>query len=381
MSAEVPSGPELPRPPRYGSRSVAEVMGSAAAAIGVPGFRNALSLPSAQRYVVVLVDGLGSRLLRETASYAPTLRAAQSLGELDAAFPTTTSVSLSCLGTGTTPGHHGMLGYDVVDPSSDRVINMLGNWPSDVDPLTWQPGPTVLEGAASHVDAVTVSSPRFEFSALTRAVLRGGRFVGAHGVYARTARTLEQLREGRRGLVYFYWDELDKTGHKTGWRSDAWLRSLEELDSALKRLVTKLPANTRVILTADHGMVDVAPEQRVDYSAVPELMAGVRHTAGEPRAVQLHTDADTDPEDVARRWHTEYGDAVWVATRQWLAARGYFGAEPDPHVLERAGDVWVLAREEIALYDVSRQGTRPLAMVGQHGSLTDQERYVPALVW
>ncbi|WP_270259013.1 alkaline phosphatase family protein [Kocuria marina] len=356
-------------------------MGSAAAALGVPGFRNALSLPSAQRYVVVLVDGLGSRLLRETASYAPTLRAAQSLGELDAAFPTTTSVSLSCLGTGATPGRHGMLGYDVVDPASDRVVNMLGNWPSDVDPLAWQPEPTVLDRAAQHVDAVTVSSPRFESSALTRAVLRGGRFVGAHGVYARTARTLEQLREGRRGLVYFYWDELDKTGHKAGWRSDDWLRSLEELDSALKRLVTKLPANTRVILTADHGMVDVAPEHRVDYSAVPELMAGVRLTAGEPRAAQLHTDADTDPEELASRWSAHYRDAVWVATKQHLAAHGYFGPEPDQGLLERAGDVWVLAREDIALYDVSRQGTRPLAMVGQHGSLTDQERFVPSLVW
>ena len=381
MNVEDPAAPELPRAPRYGSHSVAEVMGSAAAALGIPGFRNALSLPSAQRYVVVLVDGLGSRLLRETASYAPTLRAAQSLGELDAAFPTTTSVSLSCLGTGATPGRHGMLGYDVVDPASDRVVNMLGNWPSDVDPLAWQPEPTVLERAAQHADAVTVSSPRFESSALTRAVLRGGRFVGAHGVYARTARTLEQLREGRRGLVYFYWDELDKTGHKAGWRSDDWLRSLEELDSALKRLVTKLPANTRVILTADHGMVDVAPEHRVDYSAVPELMAGVRLTAGEPRAVQLHTDADTDPEELASRWSAHYGNVVWVATKQHLAAHGYFGPEPDQGLLERAGDVWVLAREDIALYDVSRQGTRPLAMVGQHGSLTDQERFVPSLVW
>ncbi|RKQ37118.1 alkaline phosphatase family protein [Kocuria tytonis] len=360
---------------------MAEVLSSAAAAVGVTGQRNALSLPSAQRYVVVLVDGLGSRLLREVAGYAPTLRAAQSLGELDAAFPSTTSVSLSCLGTGRAPGRHGMLGYDVLEPARDRVVNMLGNWPADLDPVAWQPAPTVLERAAAEVDTATVSAPRFESSSLTRAALRGGRFVGAHGVHARTAGTLEQLREGRRGLVYFYWDELDKTGHRQGWRSDDWLRALEDLDSALRRLVTRLPANTRVLLTADHGMVDVAPEHRVDVSAHPGLMRGIRHTAGEPRAVQLHLVPDEDPRVVARRWQEHFGDAVWTATRQDLARGEYFGADPDPDLLARAGDVWVLGREELALYDVSRQGTRPMNMVGQHGSLTDRERFVPALLW
>lgn len=71
---------DFPAPPRYGRRSVADVMSSAAAALGVPDLTNSLGLPKAQRYVVVLVDGLGSRLLSEYASYAPTLRKAQSLG-------------------------------------------------------------------------------------------------------------------------------------------------------------------------------------------------------------------------------------------------------------------------------------------------------------
>ena len=381
MSEDAAPTPFLPAPPRYGSRGVGEVMTSAAAALGIPGFRNALSLPAAQRYVVVLVDGLGSRLLSQVSGYAPTLRSAQSLGELDAAFPSTTSVSLACLGTGRAPGRHGMLGYDVLDPATDRVVNMLGNWPASLDPLQWQPGETVLERASRHVDAVTVSSPRFESSALTRAVLRGGRFVGAQGVHARSARTLEQLKEGRRGLVYFYWDDLDKTGHKQGWRSDSWLRALEDLDSALKRLVSRLPANTRVVLTADHGMVDVPHENRLDVSAVPELMAGVRHTAGEPRAVQLHLKRGTSAEEVVDHWRSHFGDAVWLATRDELAAYGYFGPGPDERMLARAGDVWVLGREDVALYDVARQGTRPLAMVGQHGSLTEHERMVPALLW
>lgn len=372
---------DFPAPPRYGRRSVADVMSSAAAALGVPGLPNTLGLPKAQRYVVVLVDGLGSRLLSEYAGYAPTLRKAQSLGDLDAAFPTTTSVSLSSLGTGLPPGQHGMLGYDVVDPAQDRVVNMLGQWSPRIDPETWQPHRTVFNRAEDTVDTVTISKPRFENSELTRASLRGGRFKGADGVFARTAAALEELREGKRSLVYFYWDELDKIGHSKGWRSDPWLQALEELDSAIKRLVQKLPTNTRVILTADHGMVDVAPEHRFDASSVPGLLDGVRHTAGEPRAVQLHVEPNIDPTEVATRWQDHFGDAVWVATRDDLASGGYFGTDPSPSVLERAGHVWVLGKEPVAIYDVSRQGSKPLHMVGQHGSLTDAERLIPALLW
>lgn len=373
--------PDLPAPPRYGSRSIADVMSSAAAALGVPGMPNTLGLPSAQRYVVVLVDGLGARLLDEFSGYAPTLRGAQSRGALDAAFPTTTSVSLSSLGTGLSPGRHGMLGYDVLDPRRDRVVNMLGQWDRDVEPECWQPNPTVFERARGAVDVVTVSRSRFESSELTRASLRGGRFTSANGANARITAAHQELREGRKALMYLYWDDLDKVGHSRGWRSDVWLEALEELDSAMKRLVRKLPANTRVLLTADHGMVDVPPPARLDASGVPDLMELVRHTAGEPRAVQLHTRPGADPVELAQRWQSHFGHAVWTATREDLARGGYFGPDPDPGMLERSGDVWVLGREPVAIYDVARQGTKPLAMVGQHGSLTEDERLVPALLW
>ena len=155
---------DFPAASRYGSRSVADVLSSAAAAIGVPDVSNTLGLPKAQRYVVVLVDGLGSQLLSEYSGYAPTLRKAQALGDLDAAFPTTTSVSLSSLGTGLPPGQHGMLGYDVVDPAQDRVVNMLGQWNPQIDPEVWQPHRTVFNRAEDTVDTVTVSKPRFENS-------------------------------------------------------------------------------------------------------------------------------------------------------------------------------------------------------------------------
>ena len=88
--------------------------------------------------------------------------------------------------------------------------------------------------------------------------------------------------------MYFYVNELDKAGHRHGCQSPQWEHQLEELDATVKRLSATLPAGTTILLTADHGMLDVPESQRIDYSADPALVAGVRHTAGEPRMVHLY---------------------------------------------------------------------------------------------
>ena len=126
--------PDLPAPPAYGQRSVAEVLTSAAASLGVEGFTNTLGLPDASRVCVVLADGLGRNLLKQKAAHTPFLRSVIQAGQgevpvwLDSAFPSTTAAALSSFGTGLPPGQHGMVGYDVLDPDQDKVVNLLGNW-------------------------------------------------------------------------------------------------------------------------------------------------------------------------------------------------------------------------------------------------------------
>jgi hypothetical protein len=377
------SGEKLPPAPGYGRSSVAEVLTSSAAVLGVPGFENSLNLPAAKRVCVVMVDGLGWSLLKQRGGHAPFLRGfLPSARVLTAAFPTTTAASLASLGTGLPPGEHGMVGYDVLDPEQDKVVNMLGNWDAGVDPQRWQPHPTVLEQVAEHLPVASVSLPRFADSAMTRAALRGGTFIGATGVHARVSAAAEALAGSPRMLMYLYWNELDKAGHKHGAQSGQWGYQLEELDSALKLLAGRLPADTLLLLTADHGMVDIAPEHRYDFSEDPSLIAGVRHTAGEPRMVHLYMEpgaGDSGREALVAAWRAAYGAKVWVSTREEAIAAGWFGPVVAPSVLPRIGDVLVLAREPIALYDLRRMKASSLEVVGQHGSLTRAEREVPLL--
>ncbi len=380
--------PPLPAAPGYGKSSIGDVLSSAAAALGAPGFANVLKLPAAPRICIVLVDGLGKALLKQRASHAPFLRevmAQDSRGEhprtLQAAFPSTTATSLTALGTGVVPGLHGMVGYDVLDPRQDKVVNLLGNWDPGVDPMTWQPHATIFEKLSPEVPTTTVSLPHFANSPMTRAALRGSDFRGVQSTADRVEVAAEALAATPTALVYLYWSELDKAGHAHGADSPEWERRLEDLDAGMKRLAAAAPTDALILLTADHGMVDVPRSARIDYSEFPELVAGVRHTAGEPRMVHLYLEPDSTEETrqlLMAAWLEKFGKQAWVITREEAIAAGYFG-EVSESVTARIGDVLILARESIAFYDLRRVRLQAMDVVGQHGSITKAEREVPLL--
>ena len=132
----------------------------------------------------------------------------------------------------------------------------------------------------------------------------------------------------------------------------------------------------RLIVTGDHGMVDIAAEHQIVAEDEPVLMAGVSALAGEGRFRQLYVDEDR-PEVVARRWQERLGDLAWVRTRDEAIADGWFGVVDD-QLLERWGHVLVAMREDWAV--MTRQFPRELTLIGMHGSLTPDEMYVPLFV-
>ena len=107
-AAPSPRSAELVRP-AYGSASLGDLMPSIGAHLGVPGCREDLfGLPAADRYVVVLIDGLGWNLLRRSVRDVPYL--ASLLGDARAitvGVPSTTVTSLASLGPAWCPASTG----------------------------------------------------------------------------------------------------------------------------------------------------------------------------------------------------------------------------------------------------------------------------------
>ena len=102
--------PDVPTAPAFRG-ALADVLPSVAAGFGVPACRDTLGLGAADRVVVLLVDGLGQRLLESHAALAPTLAAlAADAVPLRTTFPSTTATALASFGTGLPPGAHGLVG-------------------------------------------------------------------------------------------------------------------------------------------------------------------------------------------------------------------------------------------------------------------------------
>jgi predicted AlkP superfamily pyrophosphatase or phosphodiesterase len=356
--------------------SLADVLPSSVSAL--EGAANPLRLAPARSVVVVLVDGLGASALRARAAYARTL--ATTRETLWSGFPTTTAAGLTTLTTGSLPGRHGLVGYSVLDARNDRVVKQLSGWDADLDPATWQRVPTVFESlAGSGIDAFTVGPGRYADSGLTRAILRGATYRSAESVSARFEAARGILRSPGRSLTYLYVPELDMAGHRHGWESEEWSRALEEVDAEVTSLVDDLGRDQAVLVTADHGVVDVPAHKHVIWGTKPTLTEGVRHSAGEPRCLQLHVDPSVDDDGRARliaAWRDSEGHRSWVVTRDEAIEAGWFG-DVDPVVLPRIGDILVAARKGIAYY--RSEDDRGRGMIGQHGSWSDEETRVPLL--
>ncbi|OUD85540.1 Type I phosphodiesterase / nucleotide pyrophosphatase [Clavibacter michiganensis subsp. michiganensis] len=181
-----------------------------------------------------------------------------------------------------------------------------------------------------------------------------------------------------RALVYLYVPELDQAAHSHGWESDRWLRLLEELDQAAGPFLDRLGSREGALITADHGIVDVPAGSQVLFDRVPELVAGVRHVAGEPRCLHLHLEPGTDADALADAWRASEGTRAHVATRSEAMAADWYGPVRDD-VAARIGDVVVATRSLIAYYDGRPRDQGARRMIGQHGSFSDEERLVPLI--
>ena len=372
--------------PRYGAATLADVLPGAATAVGVGVRRGDLTadpldltghLAGARRVAVLLIDGLGADLLRTHADLAPTLAAmAQPVGTLSAPCPSTTPVSLATLGTGLPPGSHGILGFVTAVPGEDRALNHV-QWGDDPDPDEWQAQPTVFEqAAAAGVPATAVGPYAYKGSGLTRAVYRGATYTGAVSHGDLTALVLRALAASPQALVYGYIPELDLTGHVRGIDSPSWRAQLTLIDRIVEQLVDGLPDDAALLVTADHGMLDVPLDTRFDLDAEPALADGVRLLTGEPRARYVHARPGAR-DDVLARWRELLGDRAWVASRDDAVASGIFGPV-DGAVAERIGDVVALARGSWALLTPERE-PGPSRLTAYHGSLTATELAIPLL--
>src|SRR5689334_13207883 len=307
-----------------------------------------------EQLAVVLLDAFGWAFVRRHAEH-PFLQRLE-IEPVASQFPSTTTAHLTTLYTGLPVAEHGLYEWVVYEPQLDTVILPLpfvaaDGTPLELDPRTVVPGPSVFE--------------RLEVPArvLQPAVIAGGQynsvaFAGATvEPYERFPDAVGRL-SATPGLTHLYWDKIDAAGHRYGpSHAEFAAHSLAALD-ALEAL-----RDTFVVVTADHGQIDVGPIDHLDVEWPPLLEHLLHPPAGSARDCFLHV---RDPETVLGELSAALGDRAEVR----LAAELF--PDAGPRLQARLADVCVLPAPGRMAW-LAAFPSRQLEFRGHHGGLTGPE--------
>jgi len=327
-------------------------------------------IAGAEQIVMLVLDGLGWEQMMERRSMLRGLTLMQA-APITTVAPTTTATALTSISTGLAPGEHGVIGYRMnIDGD---VLNVLRWMTSRGDAREVIPPESIQHDVAfGGQRPPVVVRAEFRDTGFSRAHLGGCRHVPYRMPSTLVAEIMHQLQLGE-PFVYAYYDGIDKVAHEYG-LSHFYDTELVFVDRMIEYLVQELPTGTALVITADHGQVDVG---RRIITPHPEVLSHVAHQSGEARFRWLHAHHGDEAAlfDAATRHH---GDVAWVVTRDQMVEDSWFGPKVLPGPLSRLGDVALVPFEPVAFEDPNDTG--PFVLQGRHGSMTSAEVIVPLLV-
>ncbi len=323
-------------------------------------------IPAARNYLLVVIDGLGAGQLSHPD--AEPLRAFHR-ADLEAPFPTTTTVSLSTICTGLTPLRHGVIGYRQWFPDLGKVVSLL-RWTDlsgrhvNYHTASVLPAPNLWERlAARQVRGQIVQPAAFFDTPLSRMLYRGAEMRGYSSPLEVDPAYLTSAP--KRTLAVVYYHLLDVAAHEGGQGSPAYRQAMTVASRLWERMAGRLPSDTVLVGTSDHGHFDIPPEGKIKLSRSDT--EGLRWW-GDSRSLMVRGPEERI-EALARRTGSQIVSARTV--RRWL---GPGPAHPD--LEQRMPDALLLAPENVGIFPKGMD-TR---MTGHHGGLTAAEVRIPLLV-
>ena len=348
--------------------------------LALDGKPNPLSLPGKQSYLVILVDGLGVANIKSAGGHAGFLNQKLNTSKaLFSGFPTTTATSLASFATGKQSGEHAFIGYRVFDREVSKPINLLNDLGTEFRPQKYQDQQTISEQAVkAGKNVVTVGPGDYEGSGFTQATMPSSKYLAAKTLQERfDAASSEIAKPGT--LVYLYIPELDQLAHRFGCQSQNWLNTIEDLDSVLAAFMKSLPKTAGAILTADHGVIDVAQTSHI-YLEQYEAMKDLAMIGGDPRVGFLYFDTGIDLVAKREALQGDLGSQVDVVTVQELVDAGWY--QPLSESAKKvAPDLVLLPKGDRVVYHREFAKVKSMSMIGQHGGMSKAEWEVPLLVF
>lgn len=335
--------------------------------------------------VLLLVDGLGDGYLRRSPAGGSLLT--HRVGALSSVFPSTTASAITSVMTGLAPIQHGLLGWFVRDSRFGGVLAPL--------PMTLRAGgeakgllrlrrlfPYQTLFQRLPCKSTVVSPLDIVDSPYNRRHSRGARRIGYRGLAGLVGAIREAVMSHgpAGGHVYAYYPRFDAMAHAFGVGSHRVAEEFDKVEAAIGQVARSLAGlGVDLLVTADHGFIDVPPEQTLDIAAWPEVGAMLAAPLwGERRAVwcAVRPGADGEFEDAMSR---RLGDSGVVQPTSGVAESGMLGrGRACRRLAERMGTHAIWMAPGWALRD-RVPGEVEHVMIGLHGGLSADEMKVPLI--
>lgn len=369
-------------------------------------------VPRYDRVILLFLDGFGWRFFEKFCLDHRFLQRFQTDGTAvrwTSQFPSTTTAHVTTMHTGLPVGQSGLYEWIYYEPEVDALIAPLlfsfaGTSTRDtlastgIDSALLYPTQTLYQALQkSGISSYLFQDRAYTPSTYSNAVFRGAEVVPYYTLAEAVSNLHILLAQAREPSYFFlYFDKIDVLCHAYGPSSPQVAAEIDHVMLLLERLLIdpiwreNSSEKTLLIVTADHGQIEVDPQTVVYLNVDPALTAveqSFRRTgsgtpivpAGCPRDMFLYVrdDALRDVQHFLARGLSGVADVV--ATEQ-LLKHGYFGIPPfSRKFLDRLGNLVILphAGESVWWYEKDKYS---MSQYGHHGGLTPQEAEIPLLL-
>ena len=362
-------------------RAMAQLCGVPGIELDEPARQIAGMIGEAEHFVLALVDGLGMNLI-ETLPAGAFLRTHVAM-ELRSVHPSGTPSGLTSLATGLWPGEHGVIGW--FEYLGEREISVItlpfveryGHRPLAKSGMRGEELFGVPSMLAWFERDVASFVPREINNTVYSRYFAGDQ--PGHG-YAKLANAVTDVarrieRAARPTYTYVYVPFVDQAEHAHGVFSDEARRGLISADGELAHLAETIPTGTRLVVTADHGQIDVLDDDICllpDDDPVLELLRAA--PSGDPRVPLFHVRPGRQAEFEAM-FRDRLGDRFALLTTDELKSLQLLGPAVSARAVALLGDYAAIPGTASVLRH------RPeTAMRGFHGGMTPAECRIPLIV-
>ncbi len=333
--------------------------------------------------VLIVLDGMGKAMLERDLPDNSFLRK-NHVDDLTSVFPSTTAAAMTSYYTGVSPKEHGWLGWSLFFKEFCRMVDVFPN----TDSYTGVPVSNlnaahfvmpyetiykdILNSIIGEVQPFTIAQP--------------GIYIPENGNFHKVADKFERVVElvkmicntPQNTFTFVEWNSPDDVAHRSGCYSEETSECLLNLNYRIKELCEGL-TDTLVIVSADHGLIDISEEIRIDQiKEISECLVLPPFVENRAAACYVKYDRKTDFE---RAVHNYLGNDFLLLSRNDVLSKNILGGgEPHPKTIDFIGDYMICA---IGSKSIRYQplNAKPKRMnKAAHGGFTDEEMVVPLII-